>query len=88
MKNEDDAQSKLKKAIPIFGDMQSHFIIQQSDNFEGMNPGWWVIVEAYKTKPSKENLDFAKRAFPDASVRKAIVRTSDPIPMYEELVVQ
>jgi hypothetical protein len=88
VKSEDDAQSKLENAIPIFGDMQSYFIVQKSDNLEGMKPGWWVIVEAYKTRPSKENLDFAKRAFPDAFVRKAIVRTSDPIPVYEELVDQ
>jgi hypothetical protein len=88
VKSEDDAQSKLEHAIPIFGDMQSYFIVQNSDNFGGMKPGWWVIVEAYNRKPSKENLDFAKRAFPDAFVRKAIVRTSDPIPVYEELVAQ
>lgn len=87
-KSEDEAQSKLVNAIPIFGDMQSYFIVQKSDNFEGMQPGWWVIVEAYKRKPSQENLDFAKRVFPDASVRKAVVRTSDPIPVYNELIVR
>ena len=87
VRTEQEAQAALDKAIPLFGDMQSYFIVQKSDNFEGMKPGLLVIVEAYRTKPSKENLDFAKRAFPDASVRKAIVRTSDPIPMYEELVV-
>ncbi len=86
VESEEEAQSKLDKAIPIFGDMQSYFIVQKSDNLEGMRPGWWVIVEAYKAKPSQENLDLAKRAFPDASIRKAIVRTSDPIPIYEELI--
>ena len=83
LKSEDDAQSSLNNAIPMLGSMQSYFIVQKSDSFEGMRPGWWVIVAAYRTIPSKENLDLAKRAFPGASVRIAIVRTSDPIPVYE-----
>lgn len=83
LKSEDDAQSSLNNALPMLGSMQSHFIVQKSDSFEGMRPGWWVILAAHRTKPSKANLDLAKRAFPGASVRTAIVRTSDPIPVCE-----
>ncbi len=80
------AQAMLEDALPRFGDMQSYFIVQRSDNFEGMNPGWWVILEAYRNEPSPENLDFGRRGFPDAYVRHATVRTSDPIPVYEDMV--
>jgi hypothetical protein len=81
-----EAQSLLDKAIPRFGDMQSYFIVQRSDSFEGMRPGWWVAIEAYRQPPSPENLQFAKRGFPGAYVKRATVRTADPIPVYEDSV--
>ncbi len=83
LKSEDDAQTSLNNVIPMLGRMQAYFIVRKSDNFEGMRPGWWVIVAPHRANPSKENLEIAKRAFPGASVRKAIVRTSDPIPVHE-----
>jgi hypothetical protein len=84
--SEAEAQEELKGAIPHFGDMQSYFIVQRSDNFKGMRPGWWVVIEAYNKPPSAENRSFAKRGFPDAYVKKATVLTSDPIPVYNEVV--
>lgn len=80
------AQKKLDAATPLFGDMQTYFIVQKSDNFEGMRPGWWVVIEAYTKKPEDNDLQLAKRAFPDAYVKPATVKTDDPIPVYEELV--
>ena len=87
VESEPEAQAMLEDAIPLFGDMQSYFIVQRSDNFQGMEPGWWVIIEAYRSEPSPENLDFDRRGFPDAYVESATVRTSDPIPVYERNVV-
>lgn len=84
--SEREAQALLEDATPSFGDMQSYFIVQRSDNFQGMEPGWWVIIEAYRDEPSPENLAFGRRGFPDAYVKSATVRTSDPIPVYEEMV--
>lgn len=86
--SESEVQSLLDKAIPTFGDMQSYFIVQRSDNFDGMRPGWWVVVEAYRESPSPENRQFAKRGFPGAYVKQATVQTDDPIPLYEDLVPQ
>ena len=86
VESEEAARAMLEDATPRFGDMQSYFIVQLSDNFEGMEPGWWVIFEAYHRKPSSENLDFDRRGFPDAYVKQATVRTSDPIPVYEDMV--
>lgn len=83
---QEDAQMLLEGAFPLFGDMQSYFIVQHSDNFDGLEPGRWVVIEAYRDKPSEENTDFARRAFPDAVVESAVVLTSDPIPVYEDLV--
>jgi len=85
-KTEAIAQSRLDKAIPLFGDMQSYFVIQRSDELEGMSPGWWVVVEAYKAMPTQGQLAFGKRGFSDAYVKSATVRTSNPIPVYEDIV--
>jgi len=85
---EREAQALLTKAIPSFGDMQSFFIVQRSDNFDGMRAGWWVVIEAHLHNPKAEDLQFAKRGFPGAYVKRATVRTSDPIPVYDQLVPQ
>jgi hypothetical protein len=42
--------------------------------------------EAYRDEPSGENVGFARRAFPDAAVVRATVRTADPVPVYEDMV--
>ena len=76
----------LLEGAKAVGDMQSCFIVQRSDNFEGMNPGWWVVFEAYREYPSQENLAFCRRPFPGAYVKSAIVKTSDPIPVYEDML--
>lgn len=86
VRSERDAQKELSRALPLFGDMQSYFIVQRSESFEGMRPGWWVVIEAYRKQPSRENLMLARRAFPDAYVKTATVGTSYPIPVYEDQV--
>jgi hypothetical protein len=85
---EAEAQAVLDAATPRFGDMQTYFIVQRSDNFAGMNPGWWVVIEAYRAPPSPENLALGRRGFPSAYVKRVTVRTDDPIPVYEDLVAQ
>jgi hypothetical protein len=84
--SEREAQALLDDSDGHFGDMQSYMIVQQSQSFEGMEPGYWVVLEAYLDYPSAENLQFCRRAFPEAYVKKATVLTSDPIPVYEEIV--
>ncbi len=83
---ETEAQAKaLLEPAKAVGDMQSYFIVQLSDNFAGMTPGYWVVFEAYRAYPSEENIDFGRRPFPDAYVKSATVLTDDPIPVYEDL---
>jgi hypothetical protein len=84
--SENAARTALDEALPVFGDMQPYFIVQHSDNFEGMEPGRWLVVEAYRDTPSEESLDFGRRAFPNLTVSSVVVRTRDPIPVYEDLV--
>ena len=84
--SEEEAQILLDEAGMSFGDMEAYFIVQNSSNFDGMEPGYWVLVEAYRDEPSAENLDFGRRAFPDLQVVEATVLTSDPIPVYEEIM--
>ena len=85
VKTEKQARILLEPAKAV-GDMQSYFIVQLSDNFAGMTPGYWVVFEAYRNYPSAENLEFCRRPFPHAYVKRATVLTSDPIPVYEDLV--
>jgi hypothetical protein len=80
----EEAQSALEAALPVFGDMQSYFIVQWSSNFDGMEPGQWVVIEAYRENPSAENVEFGQRAFPNAYVVRATVKTTEPIPVYED----
>jgi hypothetical protein len=86
VRSEKEAQAALKRALPLFGDMQAYFIVQRTETFAGMTPGLWVVVEAYRKKPSQEDLDLARRAFPDAYVKSATVRANAPIPVYEDRV--
>lgn len=83
---EESARAALTAAIPLFGDMQSYFVVQRSDNFDGLSPGSWVVIEAYRDRPSSENLDFGRRGFPDSSVRRVVVTTTDPIPVVEDML--
>ncbi|MBN1893939.1 hypothetical protein JW906_05570 [bacterium] len=83
--SETDAQALLEDALPLFGDMQPYFIVQRSGAFEGLDPGQWIVMEAYREQPSAENVQFAQRAFPNAAVKQVLVRTEDPIPVYEDM---
>jgi len=78
--SEAQAKARLEPAKAV-GDMQSNFIVQLSDNFDGMTPGYWVIFEAYDGYPSDDDLFFCRRAFSDAYVKPATVLTDDPIPV-------
>ncbi len=88
VETEQEAQQRLEDALQYFGDMQSYFIVQRSNNFDGMDPGWWVVMEAYRDPPDSDQLDFARRAFPDAYAKEVTVRTADPIPVYEDMTGQ
>jgi hypothetical protein len=80
LRSEAQAKARLEPAKAV-GDMQSNFIVQLSDNFAGMTPGYWVIFEAYDGYPSDDDLFFCRRPFPDAYVKTATVLTDDPIPV-------
>jgi hypothetical protein len=87
VETEREAQTLLANAVSLVGDMQSYFIVQRSDNVEGLNPGWWVVIEAYRGEPG-DNIGLGARAFHDIYVKRATVKTSDPIPVYEDLLGQ
>lgn len=80
------AQMKLDNAADAFDNIQFYFIVQKSDNFDGMDPGWFVVIDAYRTKDDAEkNLDNAMSGFADGKntpyIKKATVKTDDPIPV-------
>lgn len=84
--SEAEAQRLLGEALPRFGDMQSYFIVQRSDGFDGLEPGWWIVMEAHLDDPAADSLEFARRGFPDAHVMPVTVLTSDPIPVYDDMI--
>jgi len=80
-----EAQKKLDDALSKF-DVQMYFIVRKSDDFDVMRPGWWIVAEASKNKPSKEDVQSMQSRFPGAYVKKATVLTDEPIPVYEDMV--
>jgi hypothetical protein len=87
-KTEAAARARLDAAIPKFGDTELYYIVQKSDNFSGLSPGQWIVIESYREKAHamlKENLDFGRLVGPDARVVKVAVKTSEPIPVFEDL---
>lgn len=78
--SEAQAKTQLEPAKAV-GDTQMNFIVQLSDNFEGMTPGYWVIFEAYDSYPAEWDIEWCRRAFPSAYVKSAKVLTDDPIPV-------
>ncbi len=85
---EAEAQDLLDAALPSFGDMQSYFIVQLAENFDGLAGGYkkYIVIEAYRESPSTDNQDFGRRGFPDLAVEHVTVITFDPIPVYEDVV--
>ncbi|NLO26864.1 MAG: hypothetical protein GX113_01590 [Actinobacteria bacterium] len=81
-----EAQHVLERMGNEIHGLQFYFTVQKSDNFEGMEPGWWVVFEARRTSATGYDMDWYQRGFPDAIVVQATVRTSDPIPVYEDIV--
>lgn len=82
---EAEARALLQKALPKF-DTALYMIVQHSDNFAGMRPGWWVVIEAYRdASHARDGATWDKRGFAGCYVRKATVLTSDPIPVVEDL---
>lgn len=78
--SEAQAKAQLEPAKAV-GDTQMYFIVQLSDNFDGMTPGYWVIFEAYDSYPASEDIEWCRRAFPSAYVKSATVLSDDPIPV-------
>jgi hypothetical protein len=82
---EAEARAALQKALPKF-DTALYMIVQHSDNFEGMRPGWWVVIEAYRdASHARAGATWDKRGFADCYVRQAKVLTSAPIPVVEDV---
>lgn len=80
------ARSRLNEAIPHFGDTANYFVVQASDSFSGMQPGSFVVAEAYaKRADAQEALDWwSGRVEADWYQPRLVGATrlsSDPIPV-------
>ena len=80
------ATTARKRAHSAFGNRRTYFIVQRSDNFLGIRPGLWLVMEAYRSADNARNrLELAQRAFSYAHISRAVVKTADPIPVYEDV---
>ena len=87
-KTEAAARARLDAAIPKFADTELYYVVQKSDNFAGLPAGEWIVIESYRDKAHallKENLDYGRLVGPDPRVVKVVVKTTEPIPVYEDL---
>ena len=81
-----EAQQDYERRKGAFGDMQDYFVVRRTDDLKGMRPGFWIVAEAHRCKPNEETQMFAKRAFPQAYVKRATPTTPEPLPVYEDNV--
>lgn len=45
-----DAERRREDAASALGEFETYFVIDRSEHYEGMRPGWWVVFEPYKTR--------------------------------------
>lgn len=79
------ADKRLLELLPVYGDIQTYLVVEPSDQLKGLDPGSWVVFEAYRKAPSADTIDFMNRGPSDAYVKQVTVLTADPIPVVEDL---
>ena len=87
-----EASAALSAMLPSFGDTLVYFTVQRSDSFEGIEPGRWVVAEAYWTRSEAgQGLEWAsgrgsETATISPTLESVIVRSDDPIPVVEDVL--
>lgn len=79
--HEYQAKQRLEVVTRANPDLGAWFIVQKSNNFEGMNPGWYVAMAAFENKANAlQQLKRISRVVRHANIKQAIPRTHDPYP--------
>jgi hypothetical protein len=75
-----EAERRLGRLDGVLGAGENTYVVDQSSHYEGMRPGWWVIVEATRTEEgAREEAAFAKRADFEPYVKHVVKTCTDPI---------
>jgi hypothetical protein len=75
-----EAEKRLARLDGVLGAGENTYVVDQSSHYEGMNPGWWVIVEATRTEEgAREEAAFAKRADFEPYIKRVVKKCTDPI---------
>lgn len=86
--SESAARTRLEEALLLFGEDGSSFVVQRSENFEGLEAGKWIVVEAFSSGANADSSrPSATRVTEEPRVDRVVVRTDEPIPVYEEALV-
>jgi hypothetical protein len=79
------ADQALLDLLPVYGDIQTYLVVEPTVQLKGLEPGSWVVFEAYREPPSQDTIDFMDRGSSAAYVKQVTVLTADPIPVVEDL---
>jgi hypothetical protein len=87
-KTEAAGRKALLDILPRLGDVQSYLVLEPTDHLKGLTPGQWVVFEAHREKPISEDLEFIDRGPQKATIAQVTVVCDDPIPVFEDQMIE
>lgn len=85
------AARRLAKAVPHLGDAQNYFVVVRADSLKGLEPGGFVVVEAYRgLTEAKDSAEFWGNRVGESWYRMDVVEVTvlddTPLPVVEDIV--
>jgi hypothetical protein len=75
-----EAERRLARLDGVLGAGENTYVVDESSHYEGMNPGWWVIVEGTNTEEgARSEAAFARRADFQPYVKHVVKLCTDRI---------
>jgi hypothetical protein len=83
------AEARRQQAQEALGEFQTYFLIDLSDHYEGMTPGYWVVFEAYSTlaraqAAAVDNAPWLNSRGIDPYAKSATVKCADTFVLVDE----
>lgn len=74
------AQEKLNRLGQLLGADENTYVVDSSSHYRGIKPGWWVVIEATKTRAGAlDEARWARRGAYTPIVRYVTKTCNDPI---------
>lgn len=79
-KTKEAAEDKIREIDPLLGDVENTFVVDESSHYEGLKPGYWIVIQGYTSKQSAlYGAAFVVRGDFDPYIKKVIKRCSDDL---------